>query len=75
MISPPHLRWESRSASYLVLDPISGVKVSLLKLYADQQANGYYDPALLRNQGGRYHLFFLAVVCMGTVAIVVPLLR
>jgi len=46
----------------------------LLRLYADQQVDGYYDPALLKNYGVRYHLFILAVVCMGAVAIVVPLL-
>ena len=46
----------------------------LLKLYADQHVDGYYDPALLQHYGTRYHLFILAVVCMGAVAIVVPLL-
>ena len=46
----------------------------LLKLYADQQVDGYYDPALLKNYGARYYLFIVAVVCMGAVAIVVPLL-
>jgi hypothetical protein len=46
----------------------------LLKLYADQQVDGYYDPALLKSYGTRYYLFIVAVVCMGAVAIVVPLL-
>jgi hypothetical protein len=46
----------------------------LLKLYEDQQVSGYYDPTLLRNYGTRYYLFILAVVSMGAVAIVVPLL-
>ena len=46
----------------------------LLKLYADQQVDGYYDPALLKNYNARYTLFILAVVSMGAVAIVVPLL-
>jgi hypothetical protein len=46
----------------------------LLKLYADQQVDGYYDPALLKNYNARYYLFILVVVCMGAVAIVVPLL-
>ncbi len=46
----------------------------LLKLYADQQVDGYYDPGLLNNYGTRYHLFIVAIVCMGAVAIVVPLL-
>ncbi|MBN1858153.1 hypothetical protein JW848_02995 [Candidatus Bipolaricaulota bacterium] len=46
----------------------------LLKLYADQHVDGYYDPALLRNYGTRYYLFILTIVCMGIVAIAVPLL-
>jgi hypothetical protein len=45
----------------------------LLKLYADQHVDGYYDPALLKNYNARYSLFILAVVCMGVVAIAVPL--
>ena len=46
----------------------------LLRLYADQEVDGYYDPGLLKNYGTRYHLFIIAVLCMGVVAIVVPLL-
>ena len=46
----------------------------LLKLYADQHVDGYYDPALLKNYSVRYYLFILVVVCMGAVAIIVPLL-
>jgi hypothetical protein len=46
----------------------------LLKLYADQHVDGYYDPDLLRNYGARYVLFILVVVAMGAVAIAVPLL-
>ncbi|MGB2983288.1 MAG: hypothetical protein WBC63_05435 [Candidatus Bipolaricaulia bacterium] len=46
----------------------------LLRLYADQHVDGYYDPALLKNYSARYYLFILVVVCMGAVAIVVPLL-
>ncbi len=46
----------------------------LLKLYADQQVDGYYDPVLLRNYDARYSLFILAIVSMGAVAIAVPLL-
>ena len=45
----------------------------LLRLYADQHVDGYYDPVLLRNYNARYSLFILAVVCMGAVAIAVPL--
>jgi len=46
----------------------------LLKLYADQQVDGYYDPALLKNYGARYNLFIVVVLSMGAVAIVVPLI-
>ena len=46
----------------------------LLKLYADQKVDGYYDPGLLENYNARYSLFIVAVVCMGAVAIAVPLL-
>ena len=33
-----------------------------LKLYSDQQVDGYYDPALLKNYSARYYMFILAVV-------------
>ena len=46
----------------------------LLKLYADQQVDGYYDPTLLASYSARYSLFIFAVVSMGAVAIIVPLL-
>jgi len=46
----------------------------LLKLYADQKVDGYYDPALLGKYNARYSLFIVAVVSMGAVAIAVPLL-
>jgi len=55
-------------------DTRSTLTRGLLKLYEDQQVAGYYDPSLLRNYATRYHLFIIAVVCMGAVAIVVPLL-
>jgi hypothetical protein len=45
----------------------------LLKLYADQGVDGYYDPDLLKNYGTRYSLFILAIASMGAVAIVVPM--
>jgi hypothetical protein len=45
----------------------------LLKLYADQGVDGYYDPLLLKNYGTRYSLFILAIVSMGVVALVVPI--
>ena len=46
----------------------------LLRLYADQGVDSYYDSALLKNYSTRYHLFILAVVSIGIVAIVVPLI-
>ena len=45
----------------------------LLKMYADQGVDGYYDPSLLGNYSTRYNLFISAVVCMGLIAIIVPL--
>ena len=45
----------------------------LLKMYADQGVDGYYDPSLLSNYSVRYTLFISAVLCMGLIAIVVPL--
>ena len=45
----------------------------LLKPYADQQVGGYHDAALLKSYGAHYLLFIVAIVCMGTVAIAVPL--
>ncbi|MFH0846838.1 MAG: hypothetical protein V1894_02115 [Chloroflexota bacterium] len=44
----------------------------LLKMYKDQNVEGYYDPSLLTNYSTRYNLFMLVVVCTGLVAIIVP---
>jgi hypothetical protein len=45
----------------------------LLKMYADQGVDGYYDPSLLSNYSLRYTLFILVVTFMGVIAIAVPL--
>lgn len=44
----------------------------LLKMYKDQDVDGYYDSSLLMGYGKRYNLFILAVVSTGLVAIIVP---
>jgi len=44
----------------------------LLKMYKDQNVEGYYDASLLSNYNTRYNLFILVVVFLGVVAIVVP---
>jgi len=44
----------------------------LLKMYKDQQVDGYYDLTLLANYNVRYNLFILAVVTTGIIAVVVP---
>lgn len=44
----------------------------LLRMYRDQNVEGYYDPSLLSNYDTRYNLFTLAVVFTGLTSIVVP---
>ena len=44
----------------------------LLKMYKDQEVDGYYDPSLLGNYNTRYMLFMLTVVFTGLIALVVP---
>ena len=44
----------------------------LMKMYKDQDVEGYYNPSLLGNYNTRYNLFILAVVFLGLIAIVVP---
>ncbi len=44
----------------------------LLKMYKDQNVEGYYDSSLLRNYNTRYNLFILAVVFTGAIAIAIP---
>ena len=44
----------------------------LLKMYKDQNVDGYYDSTLLLNYNVRYNLFIFAVVFTGVVAIAIP---
>ena len=44
----------------------------LLKMYKDQNVDGYYDSTLLINYNIRYNLFIFAVVFTGAVAIAIP---
>jgi hypothetical protein len=45
----------------------------LLKMYKDNNVEGYYDPTLLTNYATRYNLFLLAVSFTGIVALIVPI--
>lgn len=44
----------------------------LLKMYKDNNVEGYYDPTLLTNYDTRYNLFLIAVGFTGLVALIVP---
>ena len=44
----------------------------LLKMYKDQNVDGYYDSSLLVNYNTRYNLFILTVVFIGAMAIAIP---
>ena len=44
----------------------------LLKLYKDQNVEGYYDPSILAAYNQRYLLFIIAVAATGFIAIAVP---
>lgn len=44
----------------------------LLKMYKDNNVEGYYDPSLLDNYKTRYNLFILVVLFTGLVALIVP---
>ena len=46
----------------------------LLQIYKDQGVDKYYEPSVLKNYKTRYDLFIFAVVFMGAVSIIVPLL-
>lgn len=46
----------------------------LLKMYKDNNVEGYYDPTLLTNYATRYNLFLLAVAFTGVVALFVPII-
>jgi hypothetical protein len=45
----------------------------LLKMYKDNNVDGYYDPTLLTSYAARYYLFLLAVSFTGVVALIVPI--
>ena len=45
----------------------------LLKMYKDNNVEGYYDPTLLTSYATRYNLFLLAVGFTGIVALLVPI--
>ena len=44
----------------------------LLKMYKDQNVEGYYDSSLLADYRMRYNLFMIVVLAFGFVALVVP---
>jgi hypothetical protein len=44
----------------------------LLKMYKDQNVDGYYDPSILGDYRVRYNLFMLAVLFTGLIAIIIP---
>lgn len=44
----------------------------LLKLYKDQEVEGYYDPSILAAYRQRYLLFIVVVASTGFIAIAVP---
>lgn len=46
----------------------------LMKMYKDQNVEGYYDPSLLGDYVTRYNLFMLAVLFTGLIALIVPLI-
>jgi hypothetical protein len=44
----------------------------LMRMYRDQQVEGYYDTSLIGDYRMRYSLFMLVVLFSGVVALVVP---
>lgn len=44
----------------------------LLKMYRDQNVDGYYDSSLINSYAVRYNLFTLVVVFLGLISIIVP---
>lgn len=46
----------------------------LLKMYSDQNVEGYYDKSILETYNVRYNLFTIAVVATGIVALIVPII-
>jgi hypothetical protein len=45
----------------------------LIKMYKDQNVDGYYDVSLLGNYNLRYNLFILVVAFIGFAAIAIPI--
>ena len=45
----------------------------LIKMYADQRVDGYYDKSILEAYNSRYNMFTFVVVSTGVVALVVPI--
>ena len=48
--------------------------LEILKMYKDQNVEGYYDSSIVTNYNSRYNLFILTVVCTGFAAISIPLI-
>ena len=46
----------------------------LLQMYEDEGVAKYYEPAVLQNYEKRYDLFIFAVVFMGVISIIIPLI-
>ena len=46
----------------------------LLKMYKDQEVEGYYSSSLLGDYRTRYNLFMLAVLLTGLIAVFIPFL-
>ncbi len=44
----------------------------ILKMYKDQNVEGYYDPTLLGDYRLRYNLFMLVVLAFGLTALIIP---
>ena len=44
----------------------------ILKMYKDQNVEGYYDPSLLGDYRVRYNLFMVVVLSFGAVALIIP---
>ena len=44
----------------------------LIKMYKDNNVDGYYDPSLLAAYKTRYNLFMLVVLFTGLVALIIP---
>ena len=45
----------------------------LIKMYADQRVDGYYDKSILGAYYSRYNMFTFVVVSTGVVALIIPI--